>query len=86
MASELRQEAVATIAKAGYPRVLDGRIEYEFFSPVLAGDTLAVTSTIVDVQERKGKTGKMLLTVLETTYINQDGNLVAKERKITIQR
>ena len=84
--SVLRQEAMAAISKAGYPRVLDGGIEYEFFSPVLAGDTLAAVPRIADIQEREGKTGKMFLTVLETTYTNQSGDLVAKERKITVQR
>jgi acyl dehydratase len=86
MASELRQEAVAIIAQAGYPRVLDGGIEYEFFSPIPADDTLTAKSVIADIQEREGKTGKMILTILKTTYVNQDGNLVAEERKITIQR
>jgi len=86
MASELREKAIATISKAGYPRVLDGGIEYEFLFPVLAGDTLAAVSRIADIQEQEGKTGKMFLTVLETTYTNQSGDLVAKERKITIHR
>jgi len=40
----------------------------------------------MDIREREGKAGKMVFTILETTYINQDGQLVAKERKTTIQR
>ena len=84
--SELREEVVATISKAGYPRGLDGGIEYEFFFPVRAGDILAAVPKIKAIYEREGKTGNMVFTVLETTYLNQDNVLVGKERKITIQR
>ncbi len=74
------------LAKAGYPRVLDGGMEYEFFCPIRAGDTLAVSSMVKDIVEREGRTGKMIFLITETTYINQNGDVVAKVRGTTIHR
>jgi hypothetical protein len=41
---------------------------------------------IKDIIEREGKTGKMAFITTETTYINQNGDLVAKARGTSIQR
>ncbi len=76
----------AALAKAGYGRVLDGGMEYEFFRPIRAGDTLTVSSVIKDIIERKGRTGKMAFLITETTYTNQSGDLVAKARGTSIHR
>lgn len=84
--TELRGELIATMAKAGYPRLLDGGIEYDFFLPVRAGDILSSIQRIVSITERETKTGKLAFSVTETTYTNQDGDLVAKERPTLIHR
>ena len=65
--------------EAGYPTesLLDGGIEYEFFLPVHAGDSLTATETLKDARERSGKSGKILIFVVETTYINQNSVKVA---------
>lgn len=83
-----RAELRPALIKAGYtnPSPIDGGIEYEFFRPVRAGDILAASTTIKDITEREGKTGKMSFTIHETTYINQNGDLVAKARGTSIQR
>lgn len=86
LASALRDECIDTISKAGFPRVLDGGIDYEFFHPVYAGDILKAESKIADVRERESKGGKMLFGILETSYTNQEGRLLAKERRTIIQR
>jgi len=72
------------MAKAGYGRLLDGGMEYEFISPIRAGDTLTVTSAITDIYEREGRTGKMAFVIRETTYTNQNGDVVAKTRGTAI--
>ena len=78
----------AALAKAGYSMVaaIDAGIEYEFFCPVRAGDTLVASSRILDISERQGKTGKTVFTIIETNYTNQSGDLVAKSRWASIQR
>lgn len=84
--SEATGDIRRALARTGYSRILDGRIEYEFFCPVRAGDTLTASSMIKDIVEREGKTGKTAFVITETTYTNQNGDLVAKVRQTSIQR
>jgi len=85
--SETMIEISSALTKAGYtnPAAIDARLEYNFFSPVRSGDTLAATSIIKDIVEREGRTGKMAFIITETTYTNQRGDLVAKARSILIR-
>jgi len=83
--SKLALEVLATLAEAGYARGFDGGIEYEFFCPVRAGDILTALSRVIDIYERESKTGKLVLAVVETTYTNQNGDLVAKARQTMIR-
>ncbi|HEY8489586.1 MAG TPA: MaoC family dehydratase N-terminal domain-containing protein [Dehalococcoidia bacterium] len=64
-------------------RVLNGGTEYEYLDTIYAGDVLTATTKIVDLQERQGSIGKMLITVRETTYKRGD-QVVAKMRGTTI--
>ena len=88
--SALTEESMAglstALAQAGYPRVLDGGIEYEFFCPIRAGDTLAASTEIKEIRERKGSTGNMVFLIRETSYVNQNGDLAARARSISIHR
>ncbi len=68
------------------PRGLDGGIEYEFFEPIGAGDVLTFSGKIVDMVEKESKSGKMLVTTIETIFINQDGNAALKARSTIINR
>lgn len=77
---------VALFGRAGFPRLLDGGMEYEFFVPVRAGDTLTSYGKVADIAEREGKSGKMLIMTRETTYVNQNGDTVAKVRSNLIFR
>ncbi len=63
-----------------FSRNLNGGNEYEFLKPVQAGDTLSATSKLAEIRERDGRMGKMLITTSETTYKNQNGEVVAKAR------
>lgn len=82
--TNLREEITPVLAKAGYTRALDGGIEYEFFSPVQAGDVLGALPKIVDIYERESRTGTLFFIVTEITYTRQSGELVAKARNILI--
>lgn len=82
----LRQEVVDTIAKAGYERILDAGIEYDFLHPVYAGDVLASVPKVISITERETKGGKMLFSVIEITYINQNADIVAKARQTLAHR
>ena len=79
-------ELNAAYDNIGLKRVLDGGMEYGFFCPVRPGDTLVATSMIKDITEVEGRTGKMAIQITETTYINQNGDLVAKARGTMVRR
>jgi len=84
--SELRSHVIDTISEAGYARIVDGGIEYDFYLPVRAGDTLSAVSRINDIYERETKTGKMLFSITEWTYTNQNGEIVATARQTVVHR
>ncbi len=66
--------------KRPFVRNLNGGSEYEFFKPICSGDVISATTKVADIRERDGRMGKMLIVVSETTYTNQDGDVVAKSR------
>lgn len=75
------------LIKAGAPlRLLDGGVEYELFEPVGAGDVLTMYNKIIDISEKESKSGSMLLTTIEATFLNQNGDIVAKTRSTFINR
>jgi acyl dehydratase len=86
LTAESSAELGVALAKAGYLRVLDGGMEYEFSAPIRAGDTLAASTIIKDIREREGRTGSMVFLIMETTYTNQNGDIVAKARSTSIHR
>lgn len=71
---------------AGYAGILDGGISYEFYHPVRAGDTLVASPKVKDVTAKEGRTGTMMICQFETTYLNQNGDLVAKATQNLIGR
>jgi len=65
----------------GLSNVLDGGTETEYFAEICAGDVLTVTSKVSDLSIRESRSiGQMLIVTNESTYTNQDGVVVAKQR------
>jgi len=85
---EFPMALMGPLSQSGYAvaTALDGGMEYDFFQPVRPGDTLAESTVVKDLRERAGRAGKMCFIVLETTYLNQHGALVARARATTILR
>ncbi len=67
-------------------RTLNGGVEAEFFALAKHGDRITAQSRYADIYEREGRTGKMVLVVTETTYTNQDGQVLAKVRNTSVRR
>ena len=65
---------------------LNGGNEYDYYQPIYAGDTITVTARYADVNERTGRTGKMVFVITELTFTNQRGDVVAKGRNTGIMR
>jgi acyl dehydratase len=88
--SELRQDG---LYRGGGPRVtlnvkrvMFGGEEWEFTGPVYAGDTITAQTWLKDLEEKEGGSGPFVLQTTETTYTNQDGQVVARARGLSIAR
>lgn len=84
--SEAMLKLITDLRKAGYTKIIDGAIDYEFFCPVRAGDCLSASVVIEDIAERKDGDGKAVFVITETTYTNQNSDLVARVRQIFVNR
>ncbi|MEY8198873.1 MAG: MaoC family dehydratase N-terminal domain-containing protein, partial [Colwellia sp.] len=58
--------------------------EFEYLGTIYAGDTITVTSKIKDMFDKKS--GSLEFVVLENTYTNQNGDLVAKATNSLVYR
>lgn len=65
---------------------INGSTEIEFYRPMMIGDRIKTVAKLVDVEEKVGKSGPMILLTIEVTYTNQRQELVAKCRNIFIRR
>ncbi len=77
---------MAALDRAGYKKILDTGIDYEFYRTVKAGQTITSTCVVKDMKERSSTEGKVVFLVMETTYTNQDGQPVAKARSMTVHQ
>jgi acyl dehydratase len=58
---------------------LDGGIEREYTGvEICAGDVLSAVGKIVSITERPSRLGQMVITRRETTYTNQNGEVVCR--------
>jgi acyl dehydratase len=67
-------------------RVLDGGAEHEYTGvPICAGDVLTAVSKTVSIEETQSRLGTMLITRRETSYTNEDGEVVARVYRTSLQ-
>ena len=60
-------------------RGLDGGREFDYTGvEICAGDLLTAVSKTVDITERESRLGMMMITRRETTYTNQNGEVVCR--------
>jgi acyl dehydratase len=76
---------IGAMIEAGYAGILDGGMAYDFYLPVRVGDTLVGSPKVADIALKEGKT-KMMVLRFETSYTNQNGDLVAKSYQTLIGR
>lgn len=67
-------------------KILHGEQEYELVKDIYAGDTLTVTAKVTNVETKKGSSGGMDLITTEHRYTNQNDELVAISKNVTIHR
>jgi acyl dehydratase len=76
---------MGALIESGFAGILDGGMAYDFYLPVRAGDTLIASPKVKDVTEKEGKT-RMMIVRFETTYWNQNGDMVARSYHTLIGR
>lgn len=68
-------------------RTVHGEQEYEYERQLIVGDTVDGTTRLADVYQKTSGSGRALtFAVLETTYTDQNGDLVLTERRTRIER
>ena len=60
--------------------------EYEFFQPVHPDDVITARWVVKDVYERTGRSGTIVFQVIEATYQNQRGDLLARNTETLFYR
>ena len=67
-------------------RVLNGGTEAEFFRLPRVGDLITAQSRYLDMADREGRSGPMVLVTVETMYVNQDEEPLARVLSTIIMR
>ncbi len=83
---QLAKTLVSALREAGYASLFDTGVDFEFFIPIRAGDTLTVLTKIMRISEREMKGNRLVFAIIESTYTNQSGGLAARARQTLITR
>ncbi|MEP5567421.1 MAG: MaoC family dehydratase N-terminal domain-containing protein [Halioglobus sp.] len=65
-------------------RVLHGSQEFDYLGQIYAGDSITQQCKIVDIYDKKG--GALEFVVQESSYKNQEGELVGRARQTLVYR
>ena len=75
---------ILTLLDLDIAKVLHGTQEFEYLGQIYAGDRITQRSKIVDIYDKKG--GALEFVVQESTYTNQNDELVGKARQTLVYR
>lgn len=64
--------------------VLHAEQQFDYITPICAGDRLTVTRTVTDIQTKKGGTLEFL--VIESVIARVDGKLAGRSRQVLLVR
>jgi hydroxyacyl-ACP dehydratase HTD2-like protein with hotdog domain len=78
--------ATADVPPVETTRAMAGEISIEMGVPVVAGDVVTVKKRIADMYEKEGRSGPLVFVTMEFEFVNQRGELVARERFTRIYR
>ncbi|MAZ59784.1 MAG: dehydratase [Chloroflexi bacterium] len=68
-----------------FTRLLDGGSDWEYFQPVRVGDRITAINEMIDLQERAGRMGLMIIMTNLITYVNQFEEVVATQTNTSIR-
>jgi N-terminal half of MaoC dehydratase len=73
------------IGKDPGQRVLNGGSEARYYAPMRPGDVIRSGTKLAEVYEKTGRLGVMMFLINETTWTNQQGEVVKVDRKTSIR-
>ena len=88
-ANTLREDGLyedTTSVQREVSRMMFGGEEWDFIEPVCVGDEITATTRLADLDQKEGSKGPFVRLVRETTFVNQDEQVVARSRQIGIAR
>ena len=88
-ANTLREDGLyedTTSVQLEVSRMMFGGEEWDFIEPVCVGDEITATPRLADLDQKEGSKGPFVRLVRETTFVNQDEQVVARSRQIGIAR
>ncbi len=69
-----------------YGRSMAGGTEVEVFRLVRVGDVITKRAKVIEIQEKEGRTGRLIFQTTESRFTNQDEDLLAIEKRTLIFR
>jgi hydroxyacyl-ACP dehydratase HTD2-like protein with hotdog domain len=86
--SDLREDGqYAFLAVPGVEgATMSGGMRFEILAPVYLGDVLTVEERLVSIEEKRGRSGPLVITTTLADYRNQSRVLVARYRQTIIFR
>ena len=67
-------------------RVMAGGRDVTIHRPIMPGDTLTATRTLIELYEKEGRTGPLIFVVIEMRVTDPSGEPVVTERRTRIMR
>ncbi|GAA5121123.1 FAS1-like dehydratase domain-containing protein [Haloechinothrix salitolerans] len=81
------QRGFVTSLGLAMERVVVGKVRWEYFRPLAAGDKLRGRRRVVSDERREGKrSGQMRLITLATDYIDARGDVVVRQSEVLVER
>lgn len=67
-------------------RAMAGGLDIEYHRPVYPGDWLTATRTLTDIYEKQGRSGPLIFYEVVMDVVNDEGELVIREKTTRILR
>ena len=87
--AELREDGLYRTGRRlrlAVDRVMAGGDEWEFVRPAYVGDVVTAETRLFSLDEKEGRSGAFVTTVMETVFTGADGEVIARLRRTGIAR
>ncbi len=76
----------ALLPKFPLEKAMAGGLEIEYHKPIYPGDWLTATRTLTDIYEKEGRSGPLIFYEVVMDIVDDDGELVIREKTTRILR